>query len=180
MIDFGVWVEDEKAWWARHQGWRFGFAHKEDAVDWFGEARLRKLAEKGYRLVPKEAAIIEPSQSDMQVFYLPVEKKLSGKEQTLALGRQAEADAAAEGWDREAQRSLGIWTMAGVCRDAPANWPFDKGLLARYLRELKQYQQPGESVREAWDRYAKQVKFRKRRRNPLHDFDLDDDLDDDY
>lgn len=174
-VDFAVLPEDEKAWWTRHRGWRFGFARKEDAVAWFGEARLKKLAEKGYRLVKKEAAIIEPSKSGMQVFYLPVEKKLSGKERVLDLGRQVEAGATVEGWDRQAQSSMSMWAMASVCRDDPSSWPYDKGLLARYLRELKQYQQPGESARDAWDRYAKQVKFRKQRRNPVAWYEIDPD-----
>lgn len=168
VVDFGVRPEDTKKWWASHRGWRFGFAHKEDAVAWFGAARLKKLAEKGYRLVKKDAALIEPSTSDMQVFYLPVEKKLSGKENMLALGQGVTAEAEAEGWQRPYSRFMAAWAVADACRDDKDSWPYPKGLLSRYLKELAEFQRPGETWRQAWDRYAKPSWCKRRgyRRNP--------------
>lgn len=166
VVDFGVRPEDTKKWWASHRGWRFGFAHKEDAVAWFGAARLKKLAEKGYRLVKKDAALIEPSTSDMQVFYLPVEKKLSGKENMLALGQGVTAEAEAEGWQRPYSRFMAAWAVADACRDDKDSWPYPKGLLSRYLKELAEFQRPGETWRQAWDRYAKPSWCKRRRTVP--------------
>jgi hypothetical protein len=151
-------------WFKKHRGWRFGYRTKQDAIEWFGLRRLEMLARKGYHLVQKPASIYEPSTTGRQVIYLPEEVELSQKEQVKQLGEQVFEAATREGYERRAAGSMKLWAMAYATEGDPERWPADRGLLRRYMTDLRTYARPGDtSWRQAWDRFEAGLPAQARR-----------------
>lgn len=166
--DFPTAGDAPAEWWERHRGWRFGFRTKQDALAWFGPHRLEALARKGYRLVPKQAALYEPSSTGRQIIYMPEDMELSAAEKTKILGEKVYDEAEREGWKDNDAHSMQHWAMAYEAKDDKDKWPFRKDELRFWLASMRPYMRSGDtSWRQAWDRRANasfEERMRLRRR----------------